>query len=438
MAPYRKRRSVLPGAVLLVLLTAGLILYSILTSPRTSDAPLAPDEPAVGVARIPADDDPIPVREEEQPVQADVPAWGGMLISLAASLPADPACPIGDFTSCADRLDPARAEAVIREKPETAAAFRAAFRRAFGLTPLAFQADPDANPAGDGASLVFTGDINFADDWYSMEAFRELGSDITKNIPEPLLGILRGADVCVMNCEFSISRRGAPLEGKLYTFRADPDHAALFHTLGCDLVTLANNHVYDYGPDAFLDTLDTLDGAGIARIGAGRTLAEAKEYRAFLVGGAKIGFVAASNAEVWRMTPGATEETPGILLMYDPAEFCGALDRARAECDFVCAVVHWGTENSTEINENQREYAALFAEHGAGLIVGHHPHVLQPIETTAGIPVAYSLGNFWFNLVTLDTGVLRVDLGWDDVRGVTPDLTFIPCTQSGGVTNVKP
>ena len=56
---------------------------------------------------------------------------------------------------------------------------------------------------------------------------------------------------------------------------------------------------------------------------------------------------------------------------------------------------------------------------------------------TAGIPVAYSLGNFWFNLETLDTGVLWVDLGWDDRDGVTPTPTFIPCVQSHGVTNVS-
>lgn len=363
--------------------------------------------------------------------------WALRLAALAASLPPDPNCPIGDFTSSAAFLDPAKAEEVLREAPETAAAFRAAFRRAFGVTPLAFQMQPDAPRAAGTGSLVFTGDICFADNWYSMEAYRERGSDITKNIPQPLLGILRDADLCVMNCEFSMSRRGAPLAGKLYTFRGDPSNAALFGTLGCDLVTLANNHVYDYGKDAFLDTLDALDAAGIARIGAGRTLDEAKEYRAFVIDGAKIGFVAASNAEVYRMTPGATADTPGILLMYDPAEFCDALDRAKAECDFVCAVVHWGTENSTEINQNQREYAALFAAHGAGLIVGHHPHVLQPVEMTAGIPVAYSLGNFWFNLVTLDTGVLRAELGWDDVCGVTPTVTFIPCVQENGVTNVK-
>ncbi len=361
---------------------------------------------------------------------------GWQLAALAASLPPDPDCPVGDFSACADLLDPEKAEAVLREAPETALAFRAAFRRAFGVTPLAFQMQPDAAcPTGEG-TLVFTGDICFADNWYSMEAYRQRGCDITRNIPEPLLGILRAADVCVMNCEFSMSLRGAPLEGKAYTFRGDPANAALFSALGCDLVSLANNHVYDFGRDAFLDTLDALDTAGIARIGAGKTLSEAKEYRAFIVGGAKIGFVAASNAEINRMTPGATEYDPGILLMYDPAEFCDALDRARAECDFVCAVVHWGTENSTEINWNQREYTALFAAHGAGLIAGHHPHVLQPVEIASGIPVAYSLGNFWFNLETLDTGVLWVDLAWDDRDGVTPTATLIPCVQSNGVTNV--
>lgn len=445
--PSRKHLSAVLGALLLALLTAGVILWSAFpaeTAPA-SDPTLTPDEPAEGIPGIadtfppeipgerPADGLPaVPAIEPADPEPVD---WGGMLAELAASLPADPACPIGDFAASAAFLDPARAEAVIREGPETAAAFRAAFRRAFGVTPLAFQMQPDAQPAEGKGSLVFTGDINFADGWYSMQAYRAMGSDITNNIPEPLLGILRGADICVMNCEFSMSLRGAPLEGKTYTFRADPAHAALFRTLGCDLVTLANNHVYDYGRDAFLDTLDTLDAAGIARIGAGRTLDEAKAYKAFVVGGAKIGFVAASNAEVYRVTPGATEEEPGILLMYDPAEFCAALDRARAECDFVCAVVHWGTENSTEVNDNQREYAALFAAHGAGLIVGHHPHVLQPVETAAGIPVAFSLGNFWFNLTTLDTGVLRVDLGWDDAEGVTPEVTFIPCLQENGVTN---
>jgi poly-gamma-glutamate synthesis protein (capsule biosynthesis protein) len=286
-------------------------------------------------------------------------------------------------------------------------------------------------------TVSIVGDISLADNWEVMPRYDSRGKGVRGILSDEVLKIMRESDFMVANSEFTVSNRGTKIPGKMYTFRASPKRLAIYGDMGVDLVTLANNHVYDYGKDAFLDTLDALDAAGIARIGAGRTLDEAKEYRAFVIGGAKIGFVAASNAEIYRMTPGATADTPGILLMYDPAEFCDALDRARAECDFVCAVVHWGTENSTEINQNQREYAALFAAHGAGLIVGHHPHVLQPVEMTAGIPVAYSLGNFWFNLVTLDTGVLRAELGWDDVCGVTPTVTFIPCVQENGVTNVK-
>ncbi len=414
---------------------AGILNGSDKTGSFLPGSPIRRSEVAAIVVRIAEPDRRVgPPELLRSAARVDDP--GRQLAALAASLPYDQDCPIGDFSACADLLDPEKAEAVLREAPETASAFRAAFRRAFGVTPLAFQMQPDAACATGKGTLVFTGDICFADNWYSMEAYRQRGYDITNNIPEPLLGILRAADVCVMNCEFSMSLRGAPLEGKAYTFRGDPANAALFSSLGCDLVSLANNHVYDFGLDAFLDTLDALDTAGIARIGAGKTLSEAGEYRAFIVDGAKIGFVAASNAEVNRMTPGATEYDPGILLMYDPAEFCKALDRARAECDFVCAVVHWGTENSTEINWNQREYTALFAAHGAGLITGHHPHVLQPVEIASGIPVAYSLGNFWFNLETLDTGVLWVDLAWDDRDGVTPTATLIPCVQSNGVTNV--
>ncbi|MBR4896274.1 MAG: hypothetical protein IKZ41_07595, partial [Clostridia bacterium] len=179
------------GAILLALLTAGTVLFAALSSRNAPDPlpSLAPDAPAEGVSRAILPDEPdtspgevSPVSAEPDPVQADpVQAdpvqsetvdWAGRLAELAASLPADPSCPIGDLTSCLSSIDPALAEAVIREDPQTAAAFRAAFRRFFGVTPLAYQMQPGVqNPSGEG-SLVFTGDINFADDWYSMEAYR--------------------------------------------------------------------------------------------------------------------------------------------------------------------------------------------------------------------------------------------------------------------------
>lgn len=106
------------------------------------------------------------------------------------------------------------------------------------------------------------------------------------------------ADIFYLNHEYCISDRGEPLEGKLYTFRAKPERMGLLKEMGTDLVSLANNHIYDYGRDAMMDTVDLLDQAGIPYVGGGRNSEEARRPVYFVVNGMKIGFVAATNAEI--------------------------------------------------------------------------------------------------------------------------------------------
>ena len=286
------------------------------------------------------------------------------------------------------------------------------------------------------ARLVFTGDVCLADDWYNMQIYHRMGSDITNNIAEELRSWLTGADVTLMNCECTLSDRGTPTENKVYTFRGKPENTQIFTALGVDIVSLANNHAHDYGRDAFLDTMDALDEAGIAYVGGGKNLSEAMQYRSFVADGMKIAFVAASNAEKWRLTPGAGENTPGILLMYDETNVLAALDKAAAEADVVVAYLHWGTENDTAVNADQQKKKDLFIAHGADVIVGSHPHVLQPWEIVEGVPVVYSLGNFWFNSETLDTAIASVDVRLSDT-GVTADCALYACVQSGGVTGFR-
>ncbi|MBR4961338.1 MAG: CapA family protein [Clostridia bacterium] len=294
---------------------------------------------------------------------------------------------------------------------------------------------PGADPAKD-ARLVFTGDVCLADDWYNMQIYHRMGSDINNNIGKELRDWLAGADVTLMNCECTLSDRGTPTEAKLYTFRGKPENTKIFTALGVDIVSLANNHAHDYGRDAFLDTMDALEEAGIAYVGGGRDLTEAMQYRSFIADGMKIAFVAASNAEKWRMTPGAAENSPGILLMYDETNMLAALDKAAAEADVVVAYLHWGTENSTEVNADQQAKRDLFIAHGADVIIGAHPHVLQPWEIYDGVPVVYSLGNFWFNGETLDTAIASVDVRLSDT-GVAADCALYACVQSGGVTGFR-
>ena len=127
----------------------------------------------------------------------------------------------------------------------------------------------------------------------------------------------------------------------------------LLEQMGADLVSLANNHVYDYGPEAMLDTTDLLDEAGIAYVGGGRNIDEAERPAYFIVNGMKIGFVAASNAEKTKYTPAATEDSPGILEAYDTTEFNRVISQASEECDYLIAYIHWDRKMRRSIRRSR-------------------------------------------------------------------------------------
>ena len=113
---------------------------------------------------------------------------------------------------------------------------------------------------GNGAAeIIFAGDVNLDDDWEIMRHLKDSGGGVEDAFSSALLERLRGADVLVVNNEFPYSRRGVALPGKLYTFRADPASTSFLRQMGADLAGLANNHVFDYGPGAFEDTLAALE-----------------------------------------------------------------------------------------------------------------------------------------------------------------------------------
>lgn len=280
--------------------------------------------------------------------------------------------------------------------------------------------------------LSFAGDISFADGYANMSAFHTRGgidSCILPNVRERMAA----ADIMMINNEFCYSRRGTPLTGKTFTFRADPSMVLNLNSLSVDLVSLANNHVYDYGPDALLDTFDTLSGAGIPYAGAGRNIEEAKEPVYFISGGMKISFVCATQIErSTRFTKEAGAGSPGVLRTDDSALYLGAVEKAKSDSDFVVVFIHWGTEGTNYFEKDQQHLARQLIDHGAGLIIGCHPHVLQGIEYYQGVPIVYSLGNFWFNSRTIPTGLMEAV--------ITPNglnkLQFIPCIQENCSTDL--
>lgn len=299
-------------------------------------------------------------------------------------------------------------------------------------TPLPDNWHTVAAAEPDSVTLAFTGDLNFADDWNIVENLDASGLDFSDCFSDALLAEMRGADLLVCNNEFSISDRGQALAGKQYTFRASPERAEYWQVLGADLLGLANNHAGDYGIDALTDTLDILKAQGLPTFGAGRNLSEAMQPQYFTANGITFAFVAATRAEKYIMTPKAEDGSPGVLYCYDDADLCRALRTARRNADFVVAYLHWGTEESTVLEEAQLALADACADAGADLIVGAHPHVLQGAGWRGNTAVFYSLGNFWFNMDTDTTALLKVTVRSAD------DFTcqLLPCLQSGGRTRL--
>ncbi len=281
----------------------------------------------------------------------------------------------------------------------------------------------------DEVTIGFAGDILMDDEYAIMAKFLSRGGKMENGISPALLEKMRGVDIMVVNNEFPYTNRGTPTEGKTFTFRADVDTVSYLHDMGADVAVLANNHIYDFGETGLLDTLDTLEAAGIPGIGAGRNLKEASAPLYFIVNDMKIAIVAATQIE--RLEPpdtkGATENSAGVFRCLDPSRLYDTVKEAKENSDFVIVYIHWGTENQDQPDWRQLEQAPGLAQAGADLIIGDHPHCLQGITYCGDAPVIYSLGNFWFNSKTMDTGMVQVTIGREGLRA----FQFIPAIQSG-------
>lgn len=293
------------------------------------------------------------------------------------------------------------------------------------------QEEPPANPYD--FTICFAGDINLDENWCTTQYLNQCENGIRDCIDEEFIEHMQAADVMCLNNEFTYSTGGSPMDGKAYTFRAAPERVEVLKELGVDVVKLANNHVYDYGREALLDTFTTLEDAGIAYMGAGRNLEEAMKPVYFEIDGKTVAFVAASRAEKNKMTPQATGEKPGILRCYDTELFKQVIAEADASADFVLAYVHWGTEYSYELEEAQLTTGKEYLDAGADVVIGAHSHCLQGMEYYDGKPIIYGLGNYWFNEKTLDTMLIDLHFYGDDAEQ-NLEVKVLPGVQSNYTT----
>lgn len=275
--------------------------------------------------------------------------------------------------------------------------------------------------------LGFVGDINFTEKGYVMTHAYTKPGVVADCIADEFKAEMKSVDIMLANNEFPYSSRGTPMPGKQYTFRSKPQNVKYLKELGVDIAALANNHAYDYGANAFEDTLSTLREAGISYVGAGMNYEEAARPLCFLINGYKVAYLAASRAEDYRLTPGAGENKAGVFECYEESDnLIKEIGKAAQSSDFVFVYVHWGIENSTRLSDNELRLGKKYIDAGASAVIGAHPHILQGMEFYKGAPIVYSLGNFWFNRRTLETGMLKLKIEKEQIT-----MSFVPGMQKG-------
>ncbi|OPY11895.1 MAG: Capsule biosynthesis protein CapA [Syntrophus sp. PtaB.Bin001] len=162
------------------------------------------------------------------------------------------------------------------------------------------------------------------------------------------------------------------------------------------VVNLANNHIMDFGPEALERTLALLKEKVIHAIGAGRTISQARQELILSCKGKRIAFLAFTSDEPHVKAVIAGPDTPGCASFSDFNEVLRRVRSAKSQADIVCVSLHWGYEFHSFPAPEQVALAHQIAEAGATYIIGHHPHVLQGVETFKKSLIMYSLGNFFF------------------------------------------
>ena len=215
-------------------------------------------------------------------------------------------------------------------------------------------------------------------------------------------------DLTLVNLECSPSPLGLA-EDKDFTFRC-PDGLTEMAAAGVEVANLGNNHSQDFGKEAMLDGVRNLSTVGIAPVGVGRTSSIASIPALFDINGwrlAIVGFGGVRPHDAWV----ASDDRAGMADGDTIETMVAAVKAASSVADFVLVTIHWGVELDTTPRSEDVDRAEAMIAAGADAIFGHHPHRLQPLETVAGRPVFWSLGNFvWpeMSLASATTGVARV------------------------------
>jgi len=285
-----------------------------------------------------------------------------------------------------------------------------------------------------GYSLLFTGDILIDNE---LTGYME-----KEGIDYPFRKIsdrLEKYDVVFGNLETPIAKTGIPVRNKPYVFALDPQYKKVFKTIRLNAVSLANNHILDYGVEGMRATIKNLKSLGIRYSGAGEDLAAARRPVVFNIGTSEI--LIFSYCQRPPLNFFAEKEHPGTAPFY-LRYIREDIARYRHRDAVIIVSVHWGIEQTSRPQKYQRVLARRIIDAGANAIIGHHPHWPQGVEVYKKRPIIYSLGNFvngYYNKVERDnifaslhfrrTKLERLEIL--PVAGKNKDIVFQPSIMKG-------
>lgn len=215
--------------------------------------------------------------------------------------------------------------------------------------------------------------------------------------------LFKKGDIVFGNLEQPITDRVESLDGEhKYVLKSGTEAYSGIAFAGFNLLSLANNHMMDYYDNGLFDTMKILQENGVAFAGAGKNKEEARALAVININDLKVGLLAYTDmADIYyegdpSIGFAAGEQTPGVASR-NPEWVMEDIRKAREQVDLLIVSLHWGTEDSFSVTDEQVRFAHELIDQGADMILGHHPHRFQGIEIYKGKPIIYSLGNFIFD-----------------------------------------
>ena len=281
---------------------------------------------------------------------------------------------------------------------------------------------PPTSGAAGSITLAFAGDVNFAGRTAGLLARPATAFG-------PITAVLRSADFTAVNLETAVVTSGGTPQPKTYHFRAPPAAFTALRDAGVDLVTMANNHVLDYGPAGLAQTLAAVQAARFPYVGIGANAAAAWAPYLTTIKGVTIAIIGVSQVAELASSWVATGTRPGEANAIDLGRTLAAVRSAKRLASVVIVFMHWGTEGEACPDQAQLSLARELSAAGASIIVGAHAHMLQGSGWLGHTFVAYGLGNFlwWEHSYSTATGVLELTLH----PHAPLTARFIPATVSG-------